>query len=800
MMANEPPTNELPTDRLLTDEMKSLALTLGADLVGIASSDRYAEAPIEMSPQGHLPGATSVLVVAIHHPDAAIEIGGNEHPQDMGPYFVQGAMNTKLECISFQIARRLEDLGHRVVAIPATTVWRFRPYKNVKASFAPDLSDIHAAAAAGLGEIGYNGLLLSPEYGPRQRFCCLVTDAPLVPDPLYDGEPLCDMCGECIRHCPMDVFNKETGPKHVIRMDWKEFSYCNKNKWRCSWAEHFGLDLDAEIPAEVNEQTILAGLDTAGRRGGAMGSCLRYCLPAHLRLKDPDYSTTWRRRRPFVDERPIRERLADDTPKRPDRTLTLNVIKRLIHREADMLAIVDREICLERGFDLRDELPDAHTLIAFAHHYPPSMEDPASTQLRSRPQPVVSQTLGEWSGFAQLEICQYLEARGYSAMPGGHLADAKIVPASGLAQSFSEDAGAVVEGFDGALQFGCVLTNAPLHAATHLFPIADTPRTIPAPDLRSLVESHARKLGADLFGIAAPDLVSALAGSYRQHIDEADMQWSVRDAAGIHGPVEPVIDRCEQRHIRTADELLPGAQAVLTIGYHFPFLNILNAAEPPTDAVGPYSYAVYQANRWLRYIAVSVARMLVRLGYRAVVSQDLSDSGTLVANPRGFQPDALANRFAAAAAGLAHIGLHGAPITPQFGITQRFITIVTDADLPADEPLSSPVPCQDCDRPCLSACPVKALAEPTIAISSNGFTAELAAWDRLRCEWAKRYAMVGKEGPMWGGQTTDIMPPEGDITPELLAEAYRDKDPIQKHFTMILEPCLKACQLKLTRE
>jgi epoxyqueuosine reductase QueG len=785
------------TDQLFTTQMKSLAVSLGADLVGIASAARYAEAPIEMSPQGHLPGATCVLVVAIHHPDAAIEIGGNEHPQKMGPYFVQGVMNTKLECISFQIARKLEDLGHRVVAIPATNVWRFRPYKNVEESFAPDLSDIHAAAAAGLGEIGYNGLLLTPEYGPRQRFCCLVTDAPLVPDPLYDGEPLCDMCGECIRHCPMDVFNKETGPKHVIHMEWKEFSYCNKNKWRCSWAEHFGLDLDAEIPEQISEQAILDNLEIAGRRGGAMGSCLRYCLPAHLRFKDPDYTTTWRRRRPFMDERPLAEQL-NDVPMRPDRTVTLNVIKRLIEREVDMLAIVDRQTALQRGFDLRDELPDARTLIAFAHHCPPSMEDPAATQLRSRPQPVVAQTVSEWSGFAQLELCQYLEARGYSAMPGGHLGDAKIIPAAGFAQDSSQNTGPVVEGFDGSLTFGCVLTSAPLRPATHLFPIPDTVRPVPASDLRLLLDAHARKLGADLFGVAAPDLVSALATDYRQHVNEADMQWAVRDTGGYHGTVKPVIDRCEERHIRTADELLPGARAVLAIGYHFPFLNILNAAEPPTDAVGPYSYAVYQANRWLRYIGVSVAKMLVRLGCRAVVSQDLSDSGTLVANPRGFQPDALANRFAAAAAGLAHIGIHGAPITPQFGVTQRFITIVTDADLPADKPLSTPAPCADCDRACLSACPVKALVDATIPISSDGFSAELAEWDRVRCEWAKRYAMVGEEGPMWGGQTTDIMPPEGDITPEVLAEAYRDKDPIQKHFTMILEPCLKACQLRLS--
>ena len=79
-------------------------------------------------------------------------------------------------------------------------------------------------------------------------------------------------------------------------------------------------------------------------------------------------------------------------------------------------------------------------------------------------------------------------------------------------------------------------------------------------------------------------------------------------------------------------------------------------------------------------------------------------------------------------------------------------------------------------------------------VGARGFEACLASWDRLRCEWAKRYALVGAEGPRWGGQTTDARPPVGAITPEAIAEAYAAKDPIQKHFTCVLEACLKACQ------
>jgi epoxyqueuosine reductase QueG len=314
-----------------------------------------------------------------------------------------------------------------------------------------------------------------------------------------------------------------------------------------------------------------------------------------------------------------------------------------------------------------------------------------------------------------------------------------------------------------------------------------------------MLNSHANSWGADLFGVADPSIVAELAGSYRELIDETDMQWSVVDCGNYHGPVEPEVINDPERHVRIPDELLEGARSVIVIGYHFPFSNLLRAADPPAEAVGPYSYAVYQTNRWLRYMGVSLARQLQRSGYRAVVTQDLSDTGSLSANPRGAQPDALCNRFAAVAAGLGQIGLHGAVITPEFGLTQRFIAVVTDAPLPADAPMLSESPCVVCSRPCIASCPVAALGDQVLEVSSDGFTTHLADWDRLRCDWAKRYALVSAEGPQWGGQTTNVLPPDqGKIEPEMLAEAYSEKDPIQKHFTMVLEPCLRACQHKLT--
>jgi ferredoxin len=61
------------------------------------------------------------------------------------------------------------------------------------------------AVAAGLGQLGLNGQLLTPHAGSRCRIHVLTTDAPLVHDrPVDFGiEGICDRCQVCVRRCPV---------------------------------------------------------------------------------------------------------------------------------------------------------------------------------------------------------------------------------------------------------------------------------------------------------------------------------------------------------------------------------------------------------------------------------------------------------------------------------------------------------------------------------------------------------------------------------------------------------------------
>ena len=61
------------------------------------------------------------------------------------------------------------------------------------------------AHLAGLGWIGKNCLLLTPEFGPRVRFTTVLTDAPL---PAGESkERKCGKCRVCIDACPAGAFH-----------------------------------------------------------------------------------------------------------------------------------------------------------------------------------------------------------------------------------------------------------------------------------------------------------------------------------------------------------------------------------------------------------------------------------------------------------------------------------------------------------------------------------------------------------------------------------------------------------------
>jgi len=425
---------------------------------------------------------------------------------------------------------------------------------------------------------------------------------------------------------------------------------------------------------------------------------------------------------------------------------------------------------LDGEVDLAAHLPDARSAVIFAMPYP------------AEAGPVAARAAHVWADFLELDLARFLESRGYSALPRPGVDKARLLAAAGLTTA--------------SAAIGCVIAGAPF--ITQLAPALEAEPAPPAEALAGELERGLREAGAHLVGVAKAASLQESVPGLRRALDEETLRVHVRDAGPTHGATKPVIEPKPQPVIKGPLGYLAEARAVLVIGLHHPFQNLLLAGEPSASSAGPYAYATYQTVRELEYLAWQAARRLHGWGYRAVIVPDLCGTASQVMSPRGLQPDALSSRFAAVQAGLATIGWHGAPITPEFGVTQRFISVVTDAPLTPSEGAKLPDPCEGCDRPCVTACPVGAIAgETCLTVATASGEQKLARLDSLRCDWAKKYGLVAAEGPGLMGQTTDIPPPEGPISAEQIADAMGRKDPVQRHWTCIVEHCLKACQRRL---
>ncbi|MCM8785666.1 MAG: hypothetical protein NC827_06385 [Candidatus Omnitrophica bacterium] len=209
---------------LNSKKVKEVAKKLGADLVGIADVNRFEGAPKQTDPRYINPDAKALIVIGLRIPRGVLR--GIEEGTYFLSYSSQGYGSINMiynPFILYHLTRFIEDNGYEATPIPNDYYnWPAITYHDGKLKEnwsrpvspekpAPDVF-IHfriAAYLAGLGEIGYSKLLLTPEFGPRQRFACILTDAPLEPDPIYQGPKLCDRCMLCVKECSAGAISSE---------------------------------------------------------------------------------------------------------------------------------------------------------------------------------------------------------------------------------------------------------------------------------------------------------------------------------------------------------------------------------------------------------------------------------------------------------------------------------------------------------------------------------------------------------------------------------------------------------------
>jgi epoxyqueuosine reductase len=115
-------------------------------------------------------------------------------------------LNYFLDRTAFQVSSFIQEAGYRALPIPASQII---DWDNQLAH----VSHKRVAFLAGLGWLGRNNLVVTPEFGSQVRLVTVLTDMPLAPDKPVELD--CGTCTQCLSFCPAQA----------IKMDKKDFDH-----------------------------------------------------------------------------------------------------------------------------------------------------------------------------------------------------------------------------------------------------------------------------------------------------------------------------------------------------------------------------------------------------------------------------------------------------------------------------------------------------------------------------------------------------------------------------------------------
>ena len=217
--------------------IKKAALFYGASLVGMTHLDErwFYSHHYYPKPSGFSETIQPVQIPEDHSSVIVLAYAGDYEVYQHSPDFLSGAEvgkgYSKMAFTAGLLSQFIRLLGYQAF-----------PFGNDTALSIP------LAIDAGLGELGRNGLLITPEYGPRVRLNKIVTNLPLAKDtPIDFGVwDFCAQCEKCARLCPSQAIprGKATTKVHDISnlkglirwpVDAKRcFSFWAKNGTACS--------------------------------------------------------------------------------------------------------------------------------------------------------------------------------------------------------------------------------------------------------------------------------------------------------------------------------------------------------------------------------------------------------------------------------------------------------------------------------------------------------------------------------------------------------------------------------------
>lgn len=218
------------------EELEAFARALGAEIYGVATSEAFKAFSNKPQPSKFVPDARSVVVIGMPF---TLELFDTVAKPELAEIYRSGADDAALTGTDvgkppagaerFYITDENEILTHEVGLIGYKIAWKLHregyrafyfpaPFKQEPRFRTAPFYFMPAMYLAGLGQMGLNCSILTPEYGPRVWVTAIITNKELpagqpTGSEFYEG---CKNCMECVRRCPSHALDGK-GWKNVFR-------------------------------------------------------------------------------------------------------------------------------------------------------------------------------------------------------------------------------------------------------------------------------------------------------------------------------------------------------------------------------------------------------------------------------------------------------------------------------------------------------------------------------------------------------------------------------------------------------
>lgn len=178
-------------------EIKEIMCSLGADICGIASIDRFEEAPKGYHPLDVMPSCKSVISFGCRFPMGALQCN-----TPVVYTRIRNSITPKMDAIALNFCIEMEKHGIMCVPIPTNE----SQWDEGTGRWRSIISQKHAAQAAGLGTIGRHSLLITPEFGSMVWLGAVLCNRELEADALREN--ICTDCNLCVQACPVNALKE----------------------------------------------------------------------------------------------------------------------------------------------------------------------------------------------------------------------------------------------------------------------------------------------------------------------------------------------------------------------------------------------------------------------------------------------------------------------------------------------------------------------------------------------------------------------------------------------------------------